>query len=357
MILPLLLALPGLSACTPLTELAAAQLGGSMSLPTIAPPAEVQALMPLDAATAAATSAPSPTPFPTLLPPTPQVEPTATAEPSPTPLATATPAPTATPEPTPTPGPDRMINGVPFDAIVNLDEATQTRVREIVAAGQALGRDRHAFSKLGDSAVLTDHNLTRFDNPRYYQLGPYVALQETIDHFAGSFARYGVGARVGLTAIGSFDPMWADKEWCLPEETVLTCEIRLHNPAFMLVRLGTNDGNSVAFEENLRRIVEVSIENGVVPVLMTKADRWDGPDDLNNQAIRRVAADYHVPLTDFDLLAGTLPDRGLGEDHAHLSVYTANDYADPETYRHGYPMSDLSTLVMLDALRKLVGEP
>ncbi len=39
-------------------------------------------------------------------------------------------------------------------------------VRAIYAHGQTLGRDPRAFSKLGDSLVLTDHYLTRFDSRR-----------------------------------------------------------------------------------------------------------------------------------------------------------------------------------------------
>jgi hypothetical protein len=61
-----------------------------------------------------------------------------------------------------------------------------------------------------------------------------------------------------------------------------------------------------------------------------------------------------VPLWDFDRLAETLPNRGLTGDNAHLTVYRRNDYTDPETFTHGYPMSDLSTLVVLDEIRKIM---
>jgi hypothetical protein len=361
MMLPVFLAAAALSACAPLAELGLAPFGAP-PVPTAAQPAVANALQPVEQAAPASGLPPTPFVWPTEWAPAPTPVPSATAEPSATPLPTATPEPlpTATPEPSPTPAasptpdPARQINGLPFEAIAPLDEATLATARAAFARGAALGRDPNRFSKLGDSAVLTDHNLTRFDGGRYL-LGPYAMLQPTVDAFAGSWGRYGVGARVGLTAGSTFDPFWANKEWCQPEEHLLACEIRLNNPAFLLVRLGTNDGDPESFESGLRRAVEFSLEQGVIPVLATKADRWEGPDDRNNAILRRVAAEHHVPLIEFDLLAATLPNRGLTDDNAHLTVHVADDYTDPVTFTKGYPMSDLAALVMLDALRAAVG--
>ena len=80
-----------------------------------------------------------------------------------------------------------------------------------ISFGQSLGRNHNAFSKLGDSVTLTDHYLTRFDSG-HYVLGPYEYLQSTIDHYNGSFGRYGVATKVGLHAWSIFDPLWANKE-------------------------------------------------------------------------------------------------------------------------------------------------
>ena len=43
----------------------------------------------------------------------------------------------------------------------------------------------------------------------------------------------------------------------------------------------------------------------------------------------------------------------LGDPNAHLTVYGRNDYTDPETLTRGYPVSDLTALVVLDALRQM----
>ena len=289
----------------------------------------------------------SPTPAPTLPSPTPTpptLTPTPSATPSPTPEQTAVP-------PTTTPDPARQVNGLPFDEIAVLPPDVADHVTEILAHGRELGRNPNAFSKLGDSAVLTESNLTRFDNGPL-NLGPYAFLQPAVDHYAGSWERYGVGARVALTTIGVFDPMWANPEWCQPGEHLLACEIRLHNPSVLLIRLGTNDGRAALYEQYMRDIVAYAVEQGVVPVLGTKADRFEGDDSIN-EVTRRLAAELRVPLWEFDRVADTLPNRGLTDDDAHLTVYGRNDYADPETLTRGYPVSDLTALIVLDVIRQL----
>lgn len=314
--------------------------------------------MPTLAATALVPySTPTATPFP------PTASPTGTAMPPPTATATSTATPTpipptapATPQPAPSPtvDPARFINGVAFEDIAVLPPDVVVHIRKVFARGRELGRNPHAFSKLGDSGVLLESNLTRFDRG-IYNLGPYGFLQPTIDHFAGSFARYGEAARVSLTAIGTNDPMFADKSVCDPGETMLACEFRLHNPSVLIIRLGTNDGDARLYETYMRQIVQTSLDNGVIPILGTKADRFEGDDSIN-EATRRIATEMRVPLWDFDRLAETLPGRGLGEDNAHLKLYRNNDYTDPETFARGYPMSDLSTLVVLEAIRQAVAQ-
>lgn len=312
-----------------------------VELPTIAATANQTALKEFVPTPATHT----PSPAPTL--------PTSTPLPSATPI-TPTPEPTSTPDitPTHTPDPARQINGIPFDAIAVVPADVVSHIREIAVTGRDLGRNPQAFSKLGDSAVLVESNLTRFDNGPT-TLGPYAFLQPTVDYFAGSWKRYGAGARVSLTTIGTFDPMWANPNYCNPGEHLLACEIRLHNPAVLLVRLGTNDGSAGLYYDYMGRIIQYAIENGVVPVLGTKADRFEGDDSIN-EATRQLAAKYRVPLWDFDLLAGTLPNRGLTDDNAHLTTHRNNDYTNPEPFARGYPMSDLSALVVLDKIREIM---
>jgi hypothetical protein len=271
--------------------------------------------------------------------------PTITAPPA------ATAAPTALPEPTAAPsvaGVDaQAVNGLPNSEIVIMPPGVRENVRRIFLEGKRIGRNAQAFSKLGDSVTLTDHYLTRFDSG-YYDLGPYTYLQPAIDFYSGSFARYGVATKIGLHAWSIFDPLWADKEWCLPEENIAACEIRLHNPSVLLIKIGSNDSGAGAyFEENLRLLLDYAIASGVIPILGTKADRFEGPDDRNNRIIRQLAAEYAIPLWDYDRIAGTLPRRGLSGDNVHMTMADANDYTNPETFERGYPVSDLTALMTL----------
>ncbi|MCZ7670381.1 MAG: hypothetical protein M5U34_26095 [Chloroflexi bacterium] len=45
----------------------------------------------------------------------------------------------------------------------------------------------------------------------------------------------------------------------------------------------------------MKQVVETSIANGVIPVLVTKADRFEGPDNINNNILRELAAEFNVP--------------------------------------------------------------
>ena len=280
---------------------------------------------------------------------------TATALPSSTPLPTPTATATATPFPThtPTPDPTTLVNGVPIEDFIIMPPETQANVRHIFAQGQEMGRNPHAFSKVGDSASLTSHYLVRFDQKRY-NLGIYEDLQETIDFYAKSFKRFGVALRIGLHSWIAFRAGEADSDKCGADEHMVQCEFRLHNPSVLLIRLGTNDtASGDAYERAIRFAIEYSIENGVIPVLVTKSDRFEG-DNRHNETLRELAQEYKVPLWDFDVVAGTLPNRGLGTDGVHLTSYDVDDYTDPATLSFGYPLSDLTGLMMLDAIRQTV---
>jgi hypothetical protein len=307
-----------------------------------------------------ATSQPSATAAITLLPtepvatatvtPTETLPPTAAIPPTVIPLLTTTISPTIPPESSATAVAvvdSAAVNGVPLREIAVMPADVRDNVRRIFLEGQQIGRDAHTFSKLGDSVTLTDHYLTRFDSG-HYDLGPYAYLQPAIEYYRGSFARFGVATRIGLHAWSIFDPLWADKAWCLPDEHMVACEFRLNNPSVLLIKIGSNDsGAAAAFEKNLRALLEYSIGSGVIPILATKADRFEGSDDRNNQIIRQLAQEYAIPLWDYDRVAGTLPRRGLSGDDVHMTMADADDYTKPETFERGYPVSDLTALMTL----------
>jgi hypothetical protein len=247
------------------------------------------------------------------------------------------------------------LNGLTINDILIMDEVTEENVRQIYANGRQAGRNANAYSILGDSTVMNPHLLARFDRSDLI-LGPYDYLQATVEHFAGRWHRYGVAVNFGLHSWSVFDPLWADKDWCQPNEDLLTCEFRLQNPAFLLVRLGSNDaGAPDGFRYNVRKVIEHAVANGVVPIIITKPDRFEG-DNTNNEILRQLAAEHHVPLWDLDRVAETLPGKGLREDQVHMVEYTANDFTDTAVFSSGHAMQDLSGLMVLHALLQTVGE-
>ncbi|MBX3080471.1 MAG: LysM peptidoglycan-binding domain-containing protein [Anaerolineae bacterium] len=272
-------------------------------------------------------------------------------------LVTATrrpPLPTSTPRPTnsPTPPPPTDINGIQLNDMLVMSDVVKKNVRDIYACGIKLGNNLHAFAKLGDCNFEPPWFFTKFDTVGAYNLGAYSALQDVVDLYAGSFARNSVGVHRGMHSWSMWDPMWADKTQCEPNETVIACEFRITRPTIVLIRLGTNDGSVPQFyEKNMRKVVEFAIAHGAIPILGTKADRVEGGSDTINTMTRQIALDYNVPLWDFDLVASTLPSRGLDQDGIHMTVFPANDYSTATAFRRGHGVQNLSALMVLEAVR------
>lgn len=263
------------------------------------------------------------------------------------PLATAPPAATMVPLP-------ETVIEIPLEEIILIDEPTRNHVLDIFARGQERGRNPQAFSKIGDSSIADGYFLTRFDGDEY-QLGPYDFLQVTLDYYAGSFARDSAAVRLGMHSWSILDPFWSDRSLCEVGESPLSCEDRLHNPAMVIIRLGTNDFDAPQyFESNMREIVETLLVLDIVPILGTKADRIDGPLGPNNAIIRKLAAEYQLPLWDFELVAKSLPGRGLAPDGIHLTTYYAHDYGETTAYERGHSMQNLTAILLLEEMRRLM---
>lgn len=265
--------------------------------------------------------------------------------------------PTATPEPDElltlgkgilTPVPPKDVNGVQVDRFVVMPYSVKENIRLIYARGQALGNNPRAFSKIGDSTIENPYFLTRFDGGPY-KLGDYAYLQFVINHFTGSFGRQSMAVRIGLHSWSALNAMWADKTKCKPNETPVGCEFRLHQPSIVFIRLGANDANAPKlFKEDMQKLVEYCVQSGVIPILSTKADRFKDPENIFNNAIRELAGENYVPLWDFDLVAETLPGRGLGEDNVHMTSFYSHDYTSPEAFQRGHGVHNLTALIVLD---------
>jgi LysM repeat protein len=322
----------------------------------------------------------TPSPLPTNTPqPSNTSVPTDTAQPTATPMQSSTAEQTDLPFATNTPDPaipidddsslipplstavfismprgETTINELSLDDYLIMDDDTRQHVLEIYALGQSLGRNPHAFSKLGDSVIENPHFMDRFDEPGNYNLDIYSWLQPTIDWYRGSFSRDSVGVRVGIHSWSMFDPMWADPYECNSGETVIDCEIRLSNPSIMYIRVGSNDmGAQTMYEANIRLIIEHLLENGIIPILDTKADRNEGS-NINNEILVRLAEEYAIPLWDFDALAGTIPGRGVGSDGYHMTTFYAHDWSQSAAFQTGHGVHSLAGLIVLDAVWRVI---
>ena len=247
----------------------------------------------------------------------------------------------------------------PDEALAYLSGVT-AHARQIFLAGQALGNHVDVFSKVGDSNTDNPAFLTPFDQGNY-NLGSYGDLALTINYFKGSFARTSAAAVGGFSTAKVMDPA-NDRAGCASGETPLACEYRTNKPSVALILLGTGDQHSwQGFEARYRTIIEYTIAQGIVPVLMTKADDLESKEDtapagFTNATIRRLAQEYDVPLLDLRQAVSALPNLGCGPDGFHYNSppdgQTAN--FDAAHLQFGFNMRNLTALQALDALRRYV---
>ncbi len=228
------------------------------------------------------------------------------------------------------------------------------RARQIYQNGLALGNRPGAFSKVGDCESSTEWYLSDFDRGSY-NLGPYTDLAPVVEQFSGSFERRSLATRPGFTAAALLVPLWSARDVCETDELPLACEYRLHRPSIALITVGTNDIHRPEnFEANLRRVIEYSIAQGVLPVLATKADNLE-KDGSINAVIARLAYEYELPLWNYWRATDPLYRHGLQPDGAHLT-WSPNDFSDPNNFKQAWPLRNLTALQALDAVWRAVSE-
>jgi hypothetical protein len=250
--------------------------------------------------------------------------PSQTLEASSTPALSLTPSSTPTPSVSPTPTADTRLLPAQWKQWPVIPAITG-RGLDIYRAGLALGNDPHAFSKVADCQGIREVLLGAYDLPGYYKLSPeHAGLQETIDWFGGSFNRNGMAVMGGFNARAVLQPQFADPAFCLPGETPIACEYRVHRPSIVLISLEFGyDGRTTAnYIQYMRTIIDFYISKGVLPILATKADNYEGDQSLN-LATATLAYEYDLPLWNWWLAAQPLYNHGLDPtrpDGFHLSV-------------------------------------
>ena len=104
----------------------------------------------------------------------------------------------------------------------------------------------------------------------------------------------------------------------------------------------------------MRRIVEYTIEHGIVPILATKADNREG-DNAFNKIVARLAYEYDVPLWNFWRAVQPLDKHGVANEQGWLT------WADPNHLEYTYsmqvavPVRNVTALQTLTAVWQGVG--
>ncbi len=182
-------------------------------------------------------------------------------------------------------------------------------IREIYQRGLTLGNDPNAFSIFGDCQSRPDEFFGVFETDPFLVESLPSELRETVEHFNGSFTRESPTSQDGTTPGALLWDQWHRGEYgCTFSETPVECELRIHRPSFVIIQIGTHfESRNTGY---LRKIITQLINEGVVPILATKADNRE-LDDRVNRDMAILADEFNVPLWNFWTSLSDLPDRGL----------------------------------------------
>jgi hypothetical protein len=268
---------------------------------------------------------------------------------------------------------EASVADIDLMALPILPEVTDT-ARVIFAQGQAAGRNPQVFAKVGDCMTASvEYFLGPYETDDY-DLGEHSDLQAALDYFSpivsdaanptdesntstSSFGRISIAAETGFNTTSVQDPLWSNPTLCGTEESPLACEYRISQAAYALIMFGTNDVmffEADFFDDNLRLIVQATIQENMVPILSTFPIRPDFPEKsiLFNQIVVKIAQDYDLPLVNLFAAVDVLPDRGIDvAQPTHLSIPTVSaGNLTEDNLQYGYPTRNLLTLQVLDLL-------
>ena len=232
---------------------------------------------------------------------------------------TLTPSPVVTPSvisvsPSPEPTNTRFVQNTDLDPAdwkewPVIPTAIDSSLQNVYERGLSLGNDPHAFSIFGDCQAKPDEFFGVFETDPTASLFLSLELRETVENFKGSFNRESSTAQDGTTPGALLWTQWHRGEYgCTFAETPVECELRTHRPSFVIIQIGTHfESRNI---EYLRKIVLQLLDEGVVPILATKADNRE-KDERVNRDMALLASEYDLPLWNFWAAVSDLPNRGL----------------------------------------------
>lgn len=232
------------------------------------------------------------------------------------------------PTPTATPKPKKKVKLVDLPApawIPKIDAKQRAIWQNAVAAG----KDPNTFTVVGDCNSQPAVYLRRLASGEFNASTLPPKLQAIVQRYATSFERVSLAAQGGFGSSAMMDPTWADGAICDAKtgDGPFACELRLSHASIVFISLGTQEQYDWKnFERNFRPMIEHALAKGVLPVLVTKADDIEtaagAPSGYVNEIVRKLAAEYDVPLMDFYAATRDLPNGGLideGDKDFHQS--------------------------------------
>jgi len=229
---------------------------------------------------------------------------------------------------------------------------------KIFNLGQSLGNQSDVITKVGDSLSASNQYLIPLANARR-ELGPYDYLAPALDFYTRAGITDSVAARIGLSTYAVFDPLWADKEQCQPNESPLNCEYRLKKPAISFLMFGPNDVRSMTedkYETQMRSLIEATLAHGIIPVISTFSAHPDEEffwQSINfNLKLVALTEEYQTPLINLWAAARILPDFGLDQDKVHLKV-SGFDYLKYDTGHEAFYGVSLHNLLSICVLNQI----
>ena len=256
-----------------------------------------------------------------------------------------------------------LVDAIPTDDpnAPLVDGGISQRAIRIYRAGIQRGNKPNVFSMVGDSIAANQPFLAAFASNKY-NLGPYGYLENTIRYYSDSFGRTTLAASSAFNAAAVLADMWADPDKCQPNESPLECEYRTAHPSIAIIMLGSVDMQIYTvdeYESYMDQIVEITINNGTVPVLTTFPNHteffWPESQAFND-VIRNIARREQIPLIELRDPAVALPHNGVTEDNFHLSQKDSDQQVfGSDEHEWGLALRDLLTIQMLDTIRRSVG--
>ena len=190
-----------------------------------------------------------------------------------------------------------------------LPEIIDPSLQKVYERGLALGNDPNAFSIFGDCQARPAEFFGVFETDADLVESLSPELRETISYFEGSFSRESSTTQDGTTPGSLLWAQWHRGEYgCTFAETPVECELRTHRPSFVIIQVGTHFESRNT--EYLRRIILQLMDEGVIPILATKADNRELDDRINRDMVL-LAVEYDLPLWNFWASLSDLPNRGL----------------------------------------------